>query len=69
MFDPETETKNRKPLQRPLELGATWERRFGADNRFRVLYAVDLDRQEVQILALGVKQRNRLIVGGKELEL
>jgi mRNA-degrading endonuclease RelE of RelBE toxin-antitoxin system len=68
-FEPETETRNRKPLERPADSGATWELRFGPGNRFRVFYAADLECQEVQILAIGVKQRNRLIVGGEEIEL
>ena len=68
-FEPETKTRNRKPLQRPGAFGAAWELRFGPDNRFRVLYAVDHERQEVQIQAIGVKQKNRLIVGGEEVEL
>ena len=25
MFEPQTEARNRKPLQRPAEFGATWE--------------------------------------------
>jgi hypothetical protein len=69
LFEPLTETKNRKPLQRPVDFGATWELRCGPDNRFRVLYALDLERQEVQILAIGIKDRNRLLFGGEELEL
>jgi mRNA-degrading endonuclease RelE of RelBE toxin-antitoxin system len=69
LFEPETETQNRKPLQRLPSSGATWEIRFGPENRFRVFYAVDLERQEVQILAIGVKTRNRLIIGGEEVEL
>ncbi len=68
-FEPETETRNRKPLQQPGVFGATWELRFGPDNRFRVFYAVDHDNREVQIQALGVKERNRLIIGGEEVEL
>lgn len=68
-FEPETETRNRKPLEQPAAFGATWELRFGPYNHFRVLYAVELERQEVQILAIGVKDRNRLIVGGEEVEL
>jgi len=67
-FEPETETRNRKPLQRPAASGATWELRFGPGNRFRVLYAVDRERREVHILAIGVKDRNRLIIGGEEVE-
>jgi mRNA-degrading endonuclease RelE of RelBE toxin-antitoxin system len=68
-FEPETETRNRKPLCQPAAFGATWELRLGPDNRFRVLYAVDLERREVQILAIGVKTKERLKVGGKEVEL
>lgn len=67
-FEPETETRNRKPLQQPAPLEATWEIRFGPDNRFRVLYRVDSSLREVQILAVGVKQRNRLFVGGEEVK-
>lgn len=68
-FEPETETRNRKPLQQPAAFEATWELRFGPSNQFRVLYAVDSERREVQILAIGVKDRERLIVGGVEVEL
>jgi hypothetical protein len=68
-FEPETETRNRKPLQPPGILGATWELRFGPDNRFRVLYSVNRDRHEVQNLAIGSKERNRLWIGGEEVQL
>ena len=68
-FEPETETRNRKPLQRPAALGATWELRFGPDNCFRLLYAVVPENREVQILAIGVKERNGLIIGGEEVQL
>lgn len=68
-FEPERETRNRKPLRPPAPLGATWELRFGPDNCFRVLYAVDLEHRQVQVLAVGVKERNRLIIGGEELEV
>jgi hypothetical protein len=68
-FEPETDTRNRKPLQQPGVFGATWELRFGPNNRFRVLYAVDHELREVQIQAIGIKERNRLIVGGEEVEL
>jgi mRNA-degrading endonuclease RelE of RelBE toxin-antitoxin system len=68
LFEPESETKNRKPLQRPVEFGATWELRCGPDNRFRVLSAIDVELREVQILAIGIKQGNRLFIGGEELE-
>ncbi len=68
-FERETVTRNRKPLQQPAAFGATWELWFGPDNLFRVLYAEDLEAQEVQILAVGVKDRNSLIIGGEEVEL
>jgi len=68
-FEPETETRNRKPLQQPGTFGATWELRFGPDNRFRVLDAVDHEGREVQIQAIGVKEGNRLTIGGEEVEL
>ena len=68
-FEPEAETRNRKPLRRPMALGATWELRCGPGNRFRVLYATDVERHEVEILAIGIKERNRLIIGGEEVEL
>lgn len=69
LFEPETETRNRKPLQWPVAFEATWELRFGPDNRFRVFYVVDHERDEVQILAIGVKVRDRLTIGGEEVEL
>ncbi|HYU20298.1 MAG TPA: addiction module toxin RelE [Chloroflexota bacterium] len=68
-FEPETATRNRKPLRWPVAFEATWELRFGPGNRFRVFYVVDHDRHEVQILAIGVKDRNRLTIGGEEVEL
>ena len=68
-FEPDIRTRNHKPLQLPAPFGATWELRLGPDNRFRVLYELDLEGHVVQILAIGVKDRNRLIVGGEEVEL
>src|SRR5437764_960086 len=59
LFEPETETRNRKPLEQPAPLGATWELRLGPDNCFRVLYAVDVQNRAVQVLAIGVKDGNR----------
>jgi mRNA-degrading endonuclease RelE of RelBE toxin-antitoxin system len=48
---------------------AQWEMRFGPDNRFRVLYDIDQENRAVQIVAIGEKERNCLIVGGEEVEL
>ena len=66
--EPDTETRNRKPLRRPI-FGATWEIRFGPNNRFRVLYKVNLDEKQVEILAIGEKEGERLWIGGEEIEL
>lgn len=68
-FEPNVETRNRKPLRQPAPFGAEWEIRFGPENRFRVLYDIDEDLREVQILAIGEKQGNKLIVGGEQVAL
>lgn len=68
-FEPGKETRNRKPLQQPAPFEATWELRFGPGNRFRVFFGIDEERHEVQIQAVGVKERDRLLVAGKEVEL
>src|SRR4051794_6811755 len=60
LFEPDVETRNRKPLKRPIASGAEWELRLGPANRFRVFYQVKPDHHEVLILAIGVKERNRL---------
>ncbi len=65
-FEPGVEMKNRKPLR---QFAAGWEIRFGPANRFRVLYDLDEENRTVQILAIGEKEGNRLIVGGEEVEL
>ncbi len=67
-FTPTEETRNRKPLDQPAPFDASWELRCGPDNRFRVFYDVDSAAQEVQVLAVGVKERNRLLIGGEEYE-
>ncbi len=68
-FEPHVVTRNRKPLKRPVELGADWEIRFGPDNRFRVFYAVDFEKWQVFVLAIGVKQGNKLVIGAEEVKL
>ncbi|MBE7469189.1 MAG: addiction module toxin RelE [Anaerolineae bacterium] len=65
-FEPNIETTNRKPLERPPAFGARWELRFGPKNQFRVFYRVREEKREVYILAIGVKERNKLYIGGKE---
>jgi mRNA-degrading endonuclease RelE of RelBE toxin-antitoxin system len=66
---PNDETRNRKPLDQPAPFGATWELRCGPKNCFRVFYDVDSAELEVSVLAIGVKDRNRLVFGGKEYEI
>ena len=68
-FEPETATRNRKQLERPIDLGARWELRLGPDNRFRVFYRVDAEERQVRILAIAVKERNRIFLAGEEVEL
>ena len=60
--------RNRKPLKRPIAFGADWELRLGPDNRFRVFYQINSQSHEVFVLAVGVKDRNRLFFGGEEFE-
>jgi mRNA-degrading endonuclease RelE of RelBE toxin-antitoxin system len=68
-FEPGTATTNRKPLRQPALFGATWEIRFGPDNRFRVLYDIDQEARVVRIMAVGEKQKERLFIGGEEVQL
>jgi hypothetical protein len=67
-YTPTEETRNRKPLEQPAPLAASWELRCGPGNRLRVFYDVDLASQEVHILAVGVKDRSRLLIGEVEYE-
>jgi mRNA-degrading endonuclease RelE of RelBE toxin-antitoxin system len=66
---PSDQTRNRKPLHEPAPFAATWELRCGPNNRFRVFYDVDATAHEVHVLAIGVKDRSRLLIGGEEYEL
>ncbi len=61
---PLEETRNRKSLRENLL--ADWELRVG---RHRVFYDVDASRGRVRIVAVGTKDGNRLLIGGKEVEL
>ncbi len=69
VHEPAFETRNRKPVRTPAAFQAEWELRFGPDNRFRVFYQIDHANREVRIVAVGVKERNRLFVGGEEVTL
>jgi mRNA-degrading endonuclease RelE of RelBE toxin-antitoxin system len=68
-FEPETATRNRKPLERTIDIGARWELRLGPNNCFRVLYRVDAEQRQVRILAVAVKERDRVFIAGEEVEL
>ena len=64
--EPTRETRNRKPM-RPNPL-APWELRVGI---FRVYYELveETPKPMVRILAVGVKERNRVRIGEEEIEL
>ena len=68
-FEPDVETRNRKPLKRPVTFEAEWELRFGPDNKFRVFYDINIESHEVYILAIGMKEGNRLFIGGDEVKI
>ena len=64
-YEPLEETRNRKQL-RPHPF-APWELRVGS---LRVFYEVDaLERDLVNILAIGIKKGNRLLIAGEEIDI
>jgi hypothetical protein len=65
VHQPAIETRNRKPM-RPNPL-APWELRI-ADLRVYYEFAEEPE-PVVTILAVGIKDRNRVLIGGKEIEL
>lgn len=65
-YQPDQATRNRKPLRQPAPFGATWELRLGPDNRFRLFYDITQSEHLVEVLAVGVKEREKLFIGGKE---
>jgi hypothetical protein len=69
-YQPLVETRNRKRRDPPDVFDADWELRCGPNNSLRVLYRVDVDEEhdvrEVIVLAIGVKERNRLLIAGEE---
>ncbi len=68
-YEPNVETRNRKPVRPPAAFQAEWELRFGPSNRFRVFYQIDHENRGVRVVAIGEKDRNRLLVGGQEVTL
>jgi len=64
-YQPTLETRNRRPM-RPNPV-APWELRIG---NLRVYYdAADLPEPVVSIRAVGIKYRNRVLIGGEEVQL
>ena len=68
-YEPDVETRNRKPLRHPVTIGAQREIRFGPENRFRVFYRINRQANCVHILSIGVKQGDQLSIGGQEVDL
>jgi mRNA-degrading endonuclease RelE of RelBE toxin-antitoxin system len=63
--EPNVETRNRKPM-RPNPI-APWELRIG---NLRVYYDIEEQPElRVIVLAVGKNIRNRVIIGGEEVEL
>ncbi|MCI0333753.1 MAG: type II toxin-antitoxin system RelE/ParE family toxin [Planctomycetes bacterium] len=63
--EPTTETRNRKPI-RPNPI-APWELRV---RNLRVYYDIaEEPEQLVTVVAVGVKRRDRVFIGGKEMQL
>ena len=75
--EPTLETTNRKPLTTPIQ-NATWELRCGEQNRYRVLYEVTNAEDEntemigilgiVEVLAIGEKHLEKLLIQGREVK-
>jgi len=62
---PAVETRNRKPM-RPNPL-APWELRI---DELRIYYDIaEEPEQRVTILAVGIKDRDRILIGGEDIEL
>jgi mRNA-degrading endonuclease RelE of RelBE toxin-antitoxin system len=60
----DVETRNRKRMRaNPL---ASWELKIG---NFRVYYDIEEAELTVVIIAIGIKDRDRVLIGGEEYEL
>lgn len=63
--EPSVETRNRKPMR--ANILAPWELRVGA---LRVYYdVVETPERKVVIQAIGLKERNRVRIGGEDIKL
>ncbi len=65
-FEPDKKTRNRKPLNKAVLLDGEWELRCGPNNQFRVFYKIRPEDHVVNIIAIGEKLGNRLLIGGRE---
>jgi mRNA-degrading endonuclease RelE of RelBE toxin-antitoxin system len=63
-YQPNIETRNRKPM-RPNPV-APWELRIG---KLRVYYDIDEEENIVNILAVGIKERNIITIGNEVIQL
>ena len=61
-YEPYVETRNRKAMRENTL--ADWELRTG---KFRVFY--DIENKIVYVIAVGIKERNQLFIGGKRFEV
>jgi mRNA-degrading endonuclease RelE of RelBE toxin-antitoxin system len=63
---PAVPVRNRKPMDPEKKLYvAPWELRLG---NVRVYYAVEDEANKVVVVAVGIKEREKLLIGGKEVE-
>lgn len=63
-YEPTVLTKNRQPMRsNPV---AAWKLRIG---NLRVYYDVEEPEQMVQILAIGIKERNKVKIGDRYIDL
>jgi len=67
LHEPAVATRQRKPMKADMPgYVAPWELRVG---ELRVYYEVLEDRKVVRVLGLGIKDRNRVLFGGRETEV
>lgn len=67
--EPDHQTRNRKPVEQPAPFAAAWELRFSPGNGIRVFYDISRLEHVVWILAVGIKERDRLLIGREEFKL
>jgi mRNA-degrading endonuclease RelE of RelBE toxin-antitoxin system len=64
--EPTVSARNRKPMDPDKKLYvAPWELRLGD---VRVYYAVEEAPKKVIVVAVGIKEREKVFIGGKEVE-